>query len=154
MILGRNIGKGLISLINRRAKLKRVQKLPTEERLVRLFEELKIYLNNEKAKLFKAGKFSHAQMLEDQVETIMAIADGCQTIQGLKSKISSTFSDDLDGVVFSSIHKAKGLEWDKVYILRPDLMPHPIANDRQQEENIRYVAYTRSKDKLYFVKGE
>ncbi len=49
---------------------------------------------------------------------------------------------------------AKGLEAERVFILRPDLMPLSRARqawEQQQERNIEYVAYTRSKSALYFV---
>lgn len=151
-ILGRDIGQGLISLINKRAKLVRVQ-----NQLPNLIEELYVYLGNEKLKLEAAKKFGRLAALQDQIETIVAIADGCQTIDELISKVKSVFADDQKGIVFSSIHKAKGLEWDRVFILRPDLLPHPMAQsdrDRQQENNIKYVAVTRAKQNLYFVNGK
>ena len=120
-----------------------------------MIDELYIYLSNEKPKLAKAHRFSAITLLEDQIETIIAISDGCQTIKELTKKITDTFSDKKEGVVFSSIHKAKGLEWDKVFILRPDLLPHPMAktdSEKISERNLKYVAITRTKDELYFVK--
>ena len=56
-------------------------------------------------------------------------------------------------ILLSSIHKAKGLEWDCVYIIRPDLLPHPFG-DPDQEKNIAYVAVTRAKKQLVFVDKE
>lgn len=70
--------------------------------------------------------------------------------------IDRVFSDAKDGTIFSTVHKAKGLEADTVYIIRPDQLPL-IRKDQQpweldQEMNLKYVALTRSKDKLVFVK--
>lgn len=56
----------------------------------------------------------------------------------------------LPHILLSSIHKAKGLEWDTVYIIRPDQLPHP-QGDPEQEKNIAYVAVTRAKKQLIFV---
>lgn len=61
------------------------------------------------------------------------------------------------GVTLSTIHKAKGLEAEKVYILALDLMPHPIALKSgkdwvlEQEKNMKYVAITRSKFELVYI---
>jgi len=60
------------------------------------------------------------------------------------------------GVVFSSIHKAKGLESDNVFLLEPEgaTVPHPMATtpwQKKQESNLRYVALSRSKKKLVYV---
>jgi len=64
------------------------------------------------------------------------------------------FSDDKQGIAFSTVHKAKGLEADRVFILHPEMMPHPKASkpwEQQQERNIKYVSETRSKEYLGFV---
>jgi superfamily I DNA/RNA helicase len=70
--------------------------------------------------------------------------------------IDRVFSDDNEGTIFSTIHKAKGLQADNVYIIRPDQIPL-IRKDQQewefdQELNLKYVALTRSTNKLTFVK--
>lgn len=43
-------------------------------------------------------------------------------------------------------HKAKGLEWDNVYHLDPW-----IIGSGDQEDNLRYVIQTRSKDRYYEI---
>ncbi len=57
-----------------------------------------------------------------------------------------------DPIRLSSIHKAKGLEADDVYLLSPELLPHPMADDLVQETNLHYVAVTRAKHNFYYVK--
>jgi DNA helicase II / ATP-dependent DNA helicase PcrA len=57
-------------------------------------------------------------------------------------------------IKLSTIHKAKGLEADRVFILRPDYLPHPLATTAeqvQQEMNLKYVAITRAKHELYYL---
>ena len=54
----------------------------------------------------------------------------------------------------STIHKAKGLEADNVYIACRDLMPSSRAKkdwEIRQEYNLMYVAYTRARDILGFI---
>ena len=61
------------------------------------------------------------------------------------------------GVALSTIHKAKGLEANNVFILRPDLMPSQwAAKDWEliQEDNMQYVAITRAKYGLTFLPRE
>jgi len=69
--------------------------------------------------------------------------------------IDDIFSDTKEGSVFSSVHKAKGLEADSVYIVRPDQMPLVRKDQKEweleQEMNLKYVALTRSKNKLVIV---
>ena len=60
-------------------------------------------------------------------------------------------------VVLSSVHRAKGLEAENVVILHPEKMPHPMATlewEIEQEYNIKYVAITRSMNRLVFVREE
>lgn len=49
-------------------------------------------------------------------------------------------------VQFMTGHKSKGLEFDTVYHLTPDL-----CRDDDQDRNLRYVIDTRSKDRLIYV---
>lgn len=47
-------------------------------------------------------------------------------------------------------HKAKGLEWDNVFLLDVHLVRMEFTQDR----NLKYVMQTRSKDTLYYVRSE
>lgn len=146
MIRGKDIGASLINLIKR-----------FETNDLGSFEVmLSEYFEHEYNKYLDKGKEMQALLLQDRVETLRFICNECSTVAELMSKIEMLFSDNNQGVVFSSIHRAKGLEADNVYILRSDLMPHPKATkewETQQEMNAVYVAQTRSKDNLIFVKG-
>lgn len=92
----------------------------------------------------------------DYADVMRAFAEQCANPFDITSLIDRIFSDDTDGTVFSSIHKSKGLEAETVYIIRPDLLPL-VRKDQQdweisQEMNLKYVALTRSKNRLVFVK--
>lgn len=91
----------------------------------------------------------------DQLETVIAIAENCPSITSLKQTIVDIFSDKQEGIVLSSVHKVKGLEARRIFILYyHELMPHPMAEtpeEYQQELNIKYVAVTRAQDELYLV---
>ena len=70
-------------------------------------------------------------------------------------RISEVFSDrKKNGIALSTIHKAKGLEADRVFIACKSLMPSKSAKkdwEIRQEYNLMYVAYTRAKNLLGFL---
>jgi DNA helicase-2/ATP-dependent DNA helicase PcrA len=142
-ILGRDIGTGLIKLIEKRQKMKRVRSLDD------LLEQVDVYCSNEARKALKQKKEARAALLMDQAETIYALSAECKTIRDLKSKCKMVFSDKKEGVVFGTVHKAKGLEWNRVFVIGPK-GNHPMG-DEAQETNIRYVRDTRTLNELYFV---
>lgn len=53
-------------------------------------------------------------------------------------------------IVMSTIHKAKGMEWDNVFLLDK----HLIHVEDQQDANLLYVAQTRAKQRLVYVTTE
>lgn len=64
------------------------------------------------------------------------------------------FSDESkEGVLLTTVHRGKGLEADRVYILRPDILPMKTKREweMEQEMNIIWVAVTRAKRELRFV---
>jgi len=143
-IAGRDIGKGLVNFIERM----NAKDLPNLLRKLREHEEKEVN------KLLAENKGNQAAVLQDKVDTILALSSGCRTVKDVIIKIEEVFSDDRKGIVFSTVHKAKGLEAERVFILRPDLLPHPMAKqawEKLQEENIKYVAMTRSLNVLAFV---
>lgn len=151
VILGRNIGKNLTNLIQKAQKRKRVRTLCDT------LEALSSYGQKEIAKLLRMKKNMRAESLQDRIDTIFALSDGCDTVSEINSRIRRIFANDAEGVTFSSIHKAKGGEANRVFILRPDLLPHPMARkdwEREQERNVELVALSRAKQEMYFVRKE
>lgn len=67
------------------------------------------------------------------------------------------FRERPGSVVLSTVHRAKGLEADRVFIASEDKMPHPLARRPEaimQEWNLRYVALTRARKELVFLDRE
>lgn len=57
-------------------------------------------------------------------------------------------------VILSTVHKSKGLQFQRVYILRDDLWPHPRSKrpeDLEQELNNKYIGRTRAEDELHVL---
>ena len=60
-----------------------------------------------------------------------------------------------DAVRICSIHKAKGLEADNVFVLNEakyEYLPFASPEQNQQEKNLSYIATTRARNGLYLVK--
>lgn len=80
-----------------------------------------------------------------------------QNILDLKKCLEELFIEDIEekkGIILSTIHKAKGLEANRVFILAPELIPSPYAEtleQLEQEENLKFVAYSRAKQELIFL---
>jgi superfamily I DNA/RNA helicase len=145
IIMGSDIGLHLIELIG---KINNIQKLIT-------FWETE--LNNYKKDLKADGvlnpnEHSGYSALEDKVRTLLFLARISDSIPDLKFKIKTIFTDEIQGIVLSTVHKIKGLEADRVFIIRPDLLPMQNTKSWQyiQEKNLEYVAYTRAKLDLIF----
>lgn len=152
---GKEIGAGLLKLVNR-------YKVKT---IAALRERLEGYRDTESQKLIAKGKEVQAEGLIDRVETVLIIADQCQNVEELRTKITSMFEDQENGerrtrktLTLSTVHKAKGREWPRVYILGANkYMPSPWARKNwqmDQENNLIYVAYTRAQSELISVPVE
>lgn len=86
----------------------------------------------------------------DKAECLLNLCEGTLTIKDLKASIDALFSDVNDNakVVFSTTHKAKGLERDRVFVLADTYRP----GNGGEEDNLWYVAVTRAKSELYLVR--
>lgn len=94
--------------------------------------------------------------LNDKIESIESISEGLTKSSEVISKIKSIFSDNNgSGICLLTIHKSKGLENDRVFIICEDKMPLKCCMNipwmATQEYNLIYVAYTRAKHYLGFI---
>jgi superfamily I DNA/RNA helicase len=151
-VLGREIGQGLVSLIN---KMK-------SKSVPLMVQRLEMYLERETAKFMAKKQEERAAALADKVETIRVFVDQLsevpsqRTVPNLIRSIESLFSDDNRASILTlcTVHKSKGLEWQRVFVYEPALMPSSYARQawqKQQEVNLQYVAVTRSKSELYYI---
>ena len=77
-----------------------------------------------------------------------------EIIQVLLKKVEDLFKVKDKAVMLCTIHKAKGLEADVVYILNEGLIPSKFATSPEQlkqEQNLKYVARSRAKNELYYL---
>lgn len=161
-VKGRDIGKGIIALIDKMNAFD-VESLVSALNIWRE-QQVSIALDD------NPDDTSALQSINDKVETIMVFVrhnvDG--RLDTLKYEIGELFSvrtkekDDeklMNGkVVLSTIHKAKGLEAERVFFLDVELMfPHWLAEggwQEEQESNLMFVAITRPKTELNFITSD
>lgn len=97
--------------------------------------------------------FSEASDLHSALVTLLKIrAPG--DLSGVEAAVRDLFSrqDAAGAVVLSSVHRAKGLEAERVFLYEPGRMPSAYGN-AEEERCVLFVALTRSKRELYFVGG-
>ena len=101
---------------------------------------------------------SELTSLLDKIETIKILSEGINNTSGLLQRIDRVFSNkDVDGICLSTVHKAKGAEYNNVFIAKKELFDpskKKLDWEKIQEENLEYVAYTRAKRTLSFLKKE
>lgn len=95
---------------------------------------------------------------KDKVDSIERIAEGLEKSSDVIKRINDIFSDtNGEGICLSTIHKSKGLESDRVFVVCEDKMPlkgcMKVDWMREQEMNLIYVCYTRAKHFLGFISG-
>ena len=121
---------------------------------------------------YEEKKCKEWTMVKDRPDKAAAVHDRCGTIKefarrmnpdattaDLVQQLQMVFSDEQQsksGVLrLCTVHRAKGREWDRVYLVgRNEYMPSKWANQQwalDQEDNIIYVAITRSKRELVEV---
>lgn len=153
LVKGRDIADGLKAMVNR-TKTNDVDKM---------LEKLKKEVNKVVSRLERHGYDGRLEEqpqyinVLDKIECIEAIADGCDDVEEVIEKLDELFTDTKNGnvITLSTIHKAKGLEADNVFILLPDCLPMRRKGQQpwefEQEMNLKYVAITRAKKKLVWV---
>lgn len=110
------------------------------------------WYEKERKRLLEDGDLARAGVLNDKVETLRVFLSSASTVGGLIQEIEQLFQDNGSGVTLSTIHKAKGMEWERVFILdAPELMPCKWASNLQEELNLCYVAATRAQKGLIYV---
>lgn len=89
----------------------------------------------------------------DRIEGIKALSEGLEHVSQLESKIQELFADSSSKstagkIVCTSVHKAKGLETRRVWLLDTTFR----RGQSKEEDNLYYVAITRTQEELCIVR--
>lgn len=146
-IEGRDVARDILALV------KEFQRASTiEEMLARVdkWEERKTARLGD-----KEWDKRKVQQIADQAETIRVFAEVCRRPDEVYGKIEAVFKDSAGerrpAVVLSSTHKAKGLEWQRVFVLMATYAVQRGPAPACEASNLTYTAWTRAKNELILV---
>lgn len=112
--------------------------------------ERRIYIHTEKKYLDRKLEFLHKKYEQWK--------SGSRTVSDILLKVRDFISAVHNPIHLSTIHRAKGLENERVFILNYDELPyhrqHQKDWEKVQELNLKYVAITRSFKELYLVENK
>lgn len=168
-IRGRDIARGLVALVKRLATGDAKHSIPA------FLSKVRTWQNKETDRAVSMKRDDLVVGIEDKAETLNCLAGSSNSVPHLLTRLDSLFTDNAnEGVVLSTVHKVKGLEADRVFLLRKTfLRPTPCrcghqhsgpcrrcvncpemrvdAEKVQEERNIYYVAVTRTRKHLTVV---
>lgn len=148
-ILGRDIGSNLIALLRKM----------TPESIEDAHDKVNAWEKKETAVAVRKEDEAKQAEIEDKASVLRMFLDSCEAVDDVFTRIETMFADDSDAgrVTCCTIHKSKGLEADRVFVLNVHKMPSKWAKQpwqKEQEINLIYVAFTRAKTHLQFVTDE
>lgn len=166
-VIGKDIAASLRALMNELATGRARNSVPA------MLEKLDAWVGRQQQRIEASTKdveraAARIAAVMDKAETLAAVAEGVASVDELRGRIERLFVADTDGQVItcSSVHKAKGLEWPRCFLLDWTFFlgfkPKPGERERTatelaraaEERNIRYVAITRTQDQLFYVQGQ
>lgn len=145
-IMGRDFGTNLKSVLGKINKIEDLEPL-LKEKIVDLKE---MGIENP----YNSNSY---QSLKEKTEIIELLYFTFGSVNEVEKRIDEIFSNDIKGITLSTIHKSKGLEADRVYVLNYDLIPSKFAFTDEQlysEKCLQYVAITRPRKELIFTNIE
>jgi len=148
---GRAIGEGLTALVQR-------WKVRTIDAFM---GRLETYQEREVQKAMAKGNEAKMEEVQDKCETLREIAGACMAkggtqVSDMVAFIDNLFADSATGVtILATYHRSKGREWPRVILWEhAQRCPSRAARQdwqRQQEDNLAYVAITRAQVQLIYV---
>lgn len=152
VVVGRDIGKNLQALCK---KIAPEDQTPADVLAAKIAE----WMEHEEALARANDKEEKIAGIRDRGESLLACLEGsgARTAGELREIIKQLFEKVVGQLTLSTIHKAKGLEWDVVVHLDPWRIPSKYArkaaaegdlSQLKQEWNLLYVCETRTKNVL------
>lgn len=123
-----------------------------KDKLRSIYNELKL----EKG-VKKPTKHKKFQQYAEKSKLAMYLADKFGSYEKTVIQLRAIMQqkEEVGKVVLATVHYSKGLESDRVFIIRPDLLGKSdkdmSESDLISEKNVKYVAVSRSKNELIYV---
>jgi superfamily I DNA/RNA helicase len=166
-IQGRDIGARLRTIVQK------ADRGPTRGSVSAMLENVDKWRDKEIARLVKLER--DTDNVRDAAACVWALADEASTVNDVYQRIDKLFEDNPAGdkskIILTSGHRSKGLERDRVWLLRDTFMksrPRRGKNGRPEltdsgkmiwgppsaeEARVYYVALTRAKRELILIRG-
>lgn len=156
-MIGRDFADGLVKLLE---KLEASTAADAEKKL-------EAHLEMEIVRLF--DKEAQRQVLEDKAATLRVFleeAPANEPADKIIRTIESLFDENAEGMLtLCSIHKSKGGEWPRVFLMDSDVLGATTVSslgtirelqrwEIQQRRNLLYVAITRAEHELVFISSD
>lgn len=160
-VKGKDIGKKLVEIYEEASDF---NMCATIDQFIGVLNGPGGYAETQRQKaITKKWNDAKVEKMHDELECITVIAEYLSKEGGerhhsfIRKEIESLFSDDIGDnfIMLSSVHRSKGLEANRVFILEFHKMPFTYpgkqqsAEQYQQELNLIYVAITRAMQELY-----
>lgn len=134
-LIGNDIGKNMLKILKKFG--------PGDMPQATVFEKIEAW------KELKLLKSRSPDSIHDQAECLALFAEQGPNLSAAIAYAEAIFNSQ-GPVKLMTIHKAKGLEFENVFILDR----HLIRRGRGQEDNLAYVAITRAKQSLTYITTE
>ncbi len=145
-IKGNDIGESLISMTQ--------GKTTTAQLGASLANKLSEYRENlRKQGILTFDEDPGYSALKDKIKILKFLMTMVNDVEALKARINYIFREtEGEGIILSTVHKAKGLEANRVFIIMPQDLPlrTSLPWQYQQEMNLKYIAITRAKRELVY----
>jgi len=153
-VKGRDIGVNLINMIKKTKKTMIADCYPYFDRELAKIDERVMKKTHCNAK--EAAESDMHKTYADKVQAIEILSEGLTTCAEVMNHIDEIFKDENgQGICLSTIHKSKGLESERVFVLCPDKLflksAMRVAWMAEQEKNLVYVLITRAKHFLGYI---
>ena len=152
-VKGRDIGINLINMI-KKTNLNQIEDVKNKLE-VELSRIIKKTMTKQNCTEVEAMETNIYKTYEDKLKTIEILSEGLITSQEVIDRMNLIFSDNNSGICLSTIHKSKGLENERVFIICEDklYLKHcmKVPWMAEQERNLVYVAITRAKKFLGYI---
>ncbi len=115
--------------------------------------------------IFERAYFEDAHRRERDLESLIALSEKYETLEEFLTDLvlEPIYSSEVEGerkeeiLTLSTIHSAKGLEWNTVFVLSviegrfPSSYSLLNPEELEEERRLFYVAVTRAKERLYLI---
>ena len=147
-VKGRDIGTNLVNLIQKQEATS----------IMQLMDRLSLWCDAEMAKAHAKDDDGKLQRIQDKYDTALVFCGKyyhTNSVDQLVQGIEDVFAQG-KGVCLSTVHKAKGLEAQRCFVVEHGLHDYFASSAKQawqatQEHNIKYVAVTRAREELVYV---